>query len=379
VQAEHREANEDRGLRQRQDIGEDVQASTVCYRRVRVDDFDFELPDAAIAERPAEPRDASRLLCYDRATGAVAHRTFRNLGDSLRRNDVLVLNDTRVLPWRLVGKRASGGKVEALVVEKQGAACAGYLKPARKVRRDEAILMEGGALTLVPGSQREEGLHEFTLHAPAGQDLDAVLARVGRAPLPPYIARNGEEDVAADRARYQTVFAAHDGAIAAPTAGLHFTAELLDKLASQGIARVAVTLHVGLGTFAPVRAGEVEQHVMHQERYVLPASTADAIAQARGRGGRVVAVGTTAARTLEACADGSGGVRAGAGTTDLFLYPGKPLRVVDALITNFHLPRSTLLMLVAAMVGRERILALYREAIARGYRFYSFGDAMLIT
>ncbi len=346
---------------------------------VRVDDFDFELPQDRIAKEPAAPRDASRLLVFDRESDRVEHRVFRDLPAVLRPADLLVVNDTRVLPWRLLGERSTGGKVEVLVIQKNGTECVGFVKPARKFKVGEPLSIEGGALTLIPRLDRGAGVFEFSLMAPSTGDVDAVLARVGRAPLPPYIARAAEEDAAVDRARYQTMFAAKDGAIAAPTAGLHFTPDLLRRLQERGVLRADVTLHVGIGTFAPLRVQEVEHHVMHAEWYDLPVAAAQAVAGARRAGGRVVAVGTTAARTLEACADDQRGVCARSGSTDLFLYPGKSLRVIDALITNFHLPRSTLLMLVAALVGRERLLTLYREAIERGYRFYSFGDAMLIT
>jgi len=346
---------------------------------LRVDDFAYDLPPELIATRPTEPRDAARLLVYDRASGRRDHRRFTDLVELLRPGDLLVVNDTRVLPWRLRGQRRSGGKVEVLLVERSAAGFLGYARPARKVAVDVPLECEGGALRLVPIAERGGGSFEFAVATTSGEEVDAVLARVGRAPLPPYIPRDGYEDVAEDRARYQTVFAARDGAIAAPTAGLHFTPELLAALGSRGVERASVTLHVGLGTFAPVRAAEVEAHVMHREHYEVPAATAAAVAQCRARGGRVVAVGTTSVRALESNAEAGGRVRAGGGATELFLYPGRELRVLDALVTNFHLPRSTLLMLVAAMVGRERLLDLYAEAIAQRYRFYSFGDAMLIV
>lgn len=346
---------------------------------VRVEEFDYELPQDRIATVPAEPRDAARLLVYDRATDRVEHRVVGDLPDLLRRGDLLVVNDTRVVPWRLRGRRTSGGAVELLLVERRGDGFVGYVKPARRVRPGEPLALEGGALTAWPQQPLGGGLYELRLEAGAGESVDDALERVGRAPLPPYIARGPDEDVASDRARYQTVFAARQGAIAAPTAGLHFTAGLLARLERAGVRRTAVTLHVGLGTFQPIRAARIEDHRMHRERYELPASAAAAVAAARASGGRVVAVGSTALRTLETRALPGRLVAAGSGETDLFVYPGRSLQVVDALLTNFHLPRSTLLVLVAAIVGRERLLDLYRDAIARGYRFYSFGDAMLIT
>ena len=289
-----------------------------------------------------------------------------------------MVNDTAVLPHRLVGQRPGGGRIETLITEREGGDCVGYVKPARKVRPDQPIELEGGALRLWPVEALGGGRWRFRLEAAAG-DLDAALDRHGRAPLPPYVSRDGAEDVAADRNDYQTMFAAVPGAIAAPTAGLHFTPELLAALSARGVDRATVTLHVGEGTFAPIRVDTVEQHRMHDEVYELPADTAERIASTRVAGGRVVAVGTTSARTLETCADDAGVVRAATGRSSLFLYPGKRLRVVDVLLTNFHLPQSTLVMLVAAFAGRELVLDCYREAIAEGYRFYSFGDAMLLV
>lgn len=350
---------------------------------MRVDDFDFELPAAAIAAQPCEPRDAARLMVLDRAAGSLADHVFRELPDLLAPGDLLVVNDTRVQPWRLRGRRHSGGRIEVLLVERQGAAARGFVKPARRLQAGERIELEEGAIVLTLGAELGGGQFEFTLQCPAtaaapSASLDAALERVGRAPLPPYVSRDGDEDVAADRARYQTVYAARPGAIAAPTAGLHFTPALFERLAARGVERAMVTLHVGIGTFAPVRVEAVDEHRMHHETYELPAATADAVRRTRARGGRVVAVGTTSARVLETCATRERTVSAGAGATDLFLYPGRELKVVDALVTNFHLPRSTLLMLVAAFAGRQAVLDAYRTALARGYRFYSFGDAMLI-
>jgi S-adenosylmethionine:tRNA ribosyltransferase-isomerase len=328
-----------------------------------------------------EPRDGSRLCVFDRATGATQHRVFAELPELLAPGDLLVLNDTRVRPWRLCGRRNSGGRVECLILRLQTEAGVsrgeGFVKPSQKLRPGDCVSMEDGALQLRLGEHRGGGRWCFELTAAEG-DVVAALAAVGRAPLPPYIARDGGEDRLADRARYQTVFAQHDGAVAAPTAGLHFTAALLDRVRAAGVDIATVTLHVGEGTFAPVRSDEVEAHRMHAEAFELPAATAAAVAATRRRGGRVIAVGTTSCRTLETCAAADRTVRAGAGTSDLFLYPGRRFEIVDALLTNFHLPKSTLLMLVAAFAGRERILALYREAVAREYRFFSFGDAMLL-
>ena len=346
---------------------------------VLVSDFDFSLPPALLATRAAEPRDHARLFVLDRASGPSAdrHLHVHDLPSLLRRGDLLVLNDTRVVPWRLRGRRATGGAVECLLVQLQGDRGEAFVKPSKKLRQGDRLEMEDGAIDLELVAPLGQGRWQIVLHVSRGT-VAAALERCGRAPLPPYIAREGREDVAADRARYQTVFARTPGAIAAPTAGLHFTHELLQRLSASGIELAWVTLHVGEGTFAPVRTNVVAEHRMHPERYELPVATAAAIAAAKARGGRVIAVGTTSCRTLETCARDDGTVLAGNGTSELFLHPGCRFRVVDGLLTNFHLPQSTLLMLVAAFAGRERVLAAYADAVARGYRFYSFGDAMLI-
>lgn len=345
---------------------------------VQVSDFDFHLPPASIATSAAEPRDSARLFVHDRASRRDEHANVRDLTRFLRPGDLLVLNDTKVMPWRLRGRRATGGAVECLLVRLDGEVGEAFVKPSKKLRAGDRVPMESGAIDLELLETLGSGRWRVGLRAVAGSVAEA-LERCGRAPLPPYIDRDGEEDVAGDRARYQTVYARVPGAIAAPTAGLHFTPELLQRLSVMGVETAFVTLHVGEGTFAPIRAATVAEHRMHSELYELPQATADAIASTRARGGRVVAVGTTSCRTLETCADGKGGVVAGSGASDLFLHPGRRFRVVDALFTNFHLPQSTLLMLVAAFAGHEEILAVYRDAVARGYRFYSFGDAMLLT
>lgn len=370
---------------------------------MKLSDFDYELPPERIAQRPVQPRDAARLLVHEVASDRTAHRLVRDLPDVLRAGDLLVLNDTRVRPARLCGTRPSGGAVEMLVLGPATGPVAGasgeargapgetvwraLVNPARKLRPGEPLRMEGGAIEAVP---LERGIDaegtpgaEWTLHlrdgTGGGAPLDALLERAGRMPLPPYIRRGRGDDPLRelDRERYQTVFARAPGAIAAPTAGLHFTEELLARLADAGVERASVTLHVGLGTFLPVTVDDVEHHAMHTEDYVLPEATVDAVRRARERGGRVVAVGTTVTRVLEACAGERGAPVAGAGSTDLFIRPGRPFRVVDALMTNFHLPKSTLLMLVSALAGRERTLRLYAEAVDAGYRFFSYGDATL--
>lgn len=343
-----------------------------------VSDFDYSLPPERIATRPAEPRDAARLLVHDRATRLDEHRTIADLPQFLRAGDLLVLNDTRVRPWRLRGRRPTGGAVECLLLQFDGARGEAFVKPSKKLRAGDWLDMEGAAIDLLLVEPLGGGRWRVELTARSG-DVAGVLERVGRAPLPPYIARDGREDVAADRERYQTVFARVPGAVAAPTAGLHFTPELLARIEALGVQIAYVTLHVGEGTFAPLRTEVVEQHHMHAEAYELPAATAAAVVATRAAGGRVVAVGTTSCRVLETCANEDRTVTAGAGASSLFLYPGRPVRVVDALLTNFHLPQSTLLMLVAAFAGREEVLAVYRDAVERGYRFFSFGDAMLLV
>ena len=347
---------------------------------VLVTDFDFALPPHLVATQPAEPRDSARLLVLDRGTGDTEHRVFRELPQFLRPGDLLVLNDTRVRPWRLRGVRPTGGACECLLLRLEGTRGEGYVKPSKKLRVGDTLRMEQGALELRLVESLGGGRWVLELAAPPGESdsVQSVLERCGRAPLPPYIARDGHEDKERDRQRYQTVFARVPGAVAAPTAGLHFTPELLATIRALGVEIATVTLHVGEGTFAPLRTDVVEEHRMYAEAYELPAATAAAVAATRARGGRVVAVGTTSCRTLETCARDDRLVDAGRGESSIFLYPGRPFRVVDALLTNFHLPQSTLLMLVAAFAGRERVLSVYRDAVERGYRFYSFGDAMLI-
>jgi len=344
---------------------------------VRVADFDYALPPELIAREPANPRDSARLLVHERHTGHTEHAVFRELPSWLAPGDLLVLNDTRVRPWRLRGRRSTGGACECLLLRVLGSEAEGYVKPSKKLRSGDRLRMEDGALELELLTSLGGGRWRLRVHAP-GDDVQAVLERCGRAPLPPYIERSGEEDVAADRERYQTVFARVPGAVAAPTAGLHFTPEVLAAVAAKGVAIAYVTLHVGEGTFAPLRTDTVTEHRMHAETYELSPATAAAIAAVRQRGGRVIAVGTTSCRTLETCALPDRTVAAGRGESSLFLYPGRPFQVVDALLTNFHLPQSTLLMLVAAFAGLDRTLELYRDAVARRYRFFSFGDAMLL-
>jgi S-adenosylmethionine:tRNA ribosyltransferase-isomerase len=343
-------------------------------------DYDYELPPGRIAQKQAERRDQSRLLKLERVGGSVSHHRFCEILRFLSAGDVLVVNDTAVVPARLIGRKKSGGKVEVFLIDYAGGqrlaggerfTCECLIKSSKKARPGTRIFFDGGLTGTVVAVMDGTSRVEFS----ACGDFDITLDHVGHVPLPPYIRRlDGPED----RASYQTVYAAVRGAVAAPTAGLHFTRNLLDELRAVGVRVVTITLHVGYGTFAPVRAEDIREHRMHAERFSIPGETVEAIRVARANGHRVIAVGTTVVRTLEFAADGNGRLAAVSGACDLFIYPGYRFKMVDALITNFHLPKSTLLMLVSAFAGRENLLAAYREAIREGYRFYSYGDAMLI-
>jgi S-adenosylmethionine:tRNA ribosyltransferase-isomerase len=353
-------------------------------------DFDYDLPPSAIAQHPIEPRDAARLLVHERAYDQTSDRHVRDLPEILRAGDLLVVNDTRVRPARLYGRRASGGRVELLLLTPEGNSTSSwraFVRPAKRLHAGDALELEGGlvratAVRRIDGEDGRPGPEWVLDLEPDGRfaSLEQALESAGRMPLPPYIHRDPDGDPADanDRERYQTVFAARTGAIAAPTAGLHFTSALMDRLRASGIGIASLTLHVGAGTFLPMQTEDLGEHAMHAEDYVLPQDTVDAIAHARARGGRVIAVGTTSARVLESCTDESGAMHAGSGSTRLFIQPGRTFRGIDGLLTNFHLPRSTLVVLVSAFAGRDRVLRLYREALERGYRFYSFGDAMLL-
>jgi len=349
-------------------------------------DYDYDLPEELIAQIPAEERSRSRLLVLDRREDALRHGRFEDLTAFLRPNDLLVMNDTRVIPARIEARRATGGRVELFLLrpapegEEEAPGEFSWIVMAKPSGR----LKEGEELALVRG-----GRARLRVFRGGGQwetafiDVDgrSGLFERGRMPLPHYIKRSWESDErdSIDRARYQTVYAARDGAVAAPTAGLHFTPDLLETLRAAGVGTVFVTLAVGVGTFAPVRAEDFGSHVMHHEDYEISDATAAAINQTRRAGGRIVAVGTTSARVLETVASDNGLVEPGSGRTGIYIYPPYTFKAVDALITNFHLPRSTLLLLVSALAGRERILGAYAEAVTRGYRFYSYGDAMLIV
>ena len=337
-------------------------------------DYDYALPPERIAARPAADRSGSRLLALDRGGGCCRHLHFRDLPDLLAPDDLLVFNNTRVIRARLRGRKHSGGRVEALVerILDQGRVLA-QLRAGKSPKAGGLLRFSGGAGERVEAEVlgRDGGLFELRF----AEDPAGVLARIGEVPLPPYIRRPA---TAADAERYQTVYASRDGAVAAPTAGLHFDKELLGRIESLGARSAFITLHVGAGTFQPVREERIRHHRMHSEYMEVPETVCDAVARCRRAGGRVIAVGTTVVRALESAAGGDG-LQAFRGETGIFIYPGFRFRAVDALITNFHLPRSSLLMLVSAFCGsRQLLLDAYREAIAKGYRFYSYGDAMWV-
>ena len=355
-------------------------------------DFDYQLPTDRIAQQPARPRDASRLLVLDRRTGAVAHRRFGELADLLAPDDLVVLNEARVIPAAFTARRASGARIEGCFLRVlEGGEWEVLLAGRGRLRPPETLgLLDaaGDVRAEVELVARGEG-GVWRVRPRGDVETLALLEAIGRPPLPPYIRRSGPDDprLRRDRADYQTVYARRDGAVAAPTAGLHFTPAVLARLAERGIELARVTLEVGLGTFQPIRAERLAEHRMHEEHFEISAESAAAIHRARAEGRRVVAVGTTTVRALESAARSrragtaaeGGGVRAAREWTRLFIYPPYAFRVVDALVTNFHLPRTTLLALVCAFAGRERVLAAYAEAIRAGYRFYSYGDAMLIV
>ena len=337
-------------------------------------DFTFDLPESLIAQEPLAERDSSRLMTVSRKTGAIGHRLFRDLPEYLKPGDLLVLNDTKVIPTRLIGAKPTGGKVELLLVEKTPSGAEEWkclARPAKGLKHGTKVLFEGAGVVVEAEmlGQDDEGL--FVCRFSGALDLE----RLGQVPLPPYIKRVATD---ADSRRYQTVFAGVDGAVAAPTAGLHFTEQLLDGIKSMGVEVCRVTLHTGPGTFMPVRSEKIEEHRMMRERYRIDESVFSAVVKAKEEGRRVVAVGTTSTRALEASAQGGFASPVLEGSTSLFIYPGYRFRVVDALLTNFHLPESTLLMLVSAFAGRELVLDAYREAVKKEYRFFSYGDAMFI-
>lgn len=336
-------------------------------------DFYYELPEELIAQDPLEDRSSSRLLVLDKESGLVSHRVFKNITDYLHRGDCLVINDTKVIPARLIGSRiGTDAKIEVLLLKrKEDNVWETLVKPGKKAKVGTRIRFGDGILIGEVIDVVEEGnrLIQFTYEG----IFEEILDRLGQMPLPPYITHHLE-----DKNRYQTVYAAHSGSAAAPTAGLHFTPELLEEIRRRGIDIAKVTLHVGLGTFRPVKVDDIMEHHMHSEFYQIDEAAAMKINKAKDSGGRVICVGTTSCRTIESAADATGHIKAKSGWTDIFIYPGYKFKLLDCLITNFHLPESTLIMLVSALAGRENVLAAYEEAVKERYRFFSFGDAMLI-
>ena len=340
---------------------------------MKTSDFDFQLPEELIAQTPLERRDASRLLTLDKGTGAVGHHRFYDLPQFLRSEDCLVLNDSRVLPARLIGRRPTGGACEVLLLVDRGDnlwEC--LVRPGRKLKPGAQVVFGDGQLTATVEAELEDGKRAVRFHY-QGIFLE-VLEQLGKMPLPPYIKAELE-----DQERYQTVYSKVVGSAAAPTAGLHFTPELLERVREIGVKVCYVTLHVGLGTFRPVKAEEITDHEMHSEFCMISQETADIINQTKANGGRVICVGTTSCRTIESFAAEDGTMSERSGWTNIFIYPGYHFKVLDALITNFHLPQSTLIMLVSALAGREHVLSAYETAVRERYRFFSFGDAMMIA
>ena len=335
-------------------------------------DYDYELPEELIAQTPAEPRDSSRLLVYDCATGKREHRIFRDIKEYLRPGDVLVVNNTKVLPARLYAYTKNGGKVEVLLLKRRDLnEWEVLVRPGKKAKVGaELIVSEELSLTVVDRTDTGERIVRFHFDGV----FEDILSRLGSMPLPPYI-----HEKLKDKDRYQTVYCKTDGSAAAPTAGLHFTQELLAEIRAMGVEIAEVLLHVGLGTFRPVKEEDLTHHVMHSEFYKVDERAAEIVNAAKREGRRVIAVGTTSVRTLETVADEQGMLRPCSGDTSIFIYPPYRFKCVDALITNFHLPESTLIMLVSAFMGREQCLSVYREAVEERYRFFSFGDAMMIV
>lgn len=340
---------------------------------MRTADFAYDLPEELIAQDPLEERSSSRLMILDKDTGQTEHRIFHDIPLFLRAGDCLVINDTKVIPARLIGVREdTGGRVELLLLKRRADnVWESLVKPGKKARPGMRLSFGDGLLQAEVQEIVEEGnrLIRFEYEG----IFEEILDQLGQMPLPPYITHKLQ-----DKNRYQTVYAKYEGSAAAPTAGLHFTKELLKEIQQMGVNIAHVTLHVGLGTFRPVKVEDVEAHHMHTEFYRVSQEAADLINQTKQNGGRVICVGTTSCRTIESAADEQGIVQAGEGDTDIFIYPGYKFRVLDALITNFHLPESTLLMLVSALAGKDHIMAAYQEAVRERYRFFSFGDAMLI-
>ena len=353
-----------------------------------VNDYDFDLPEELIAQQSEVRRDHARLLTLDAATGALAHGVFSDVAGYFNPGDVLVLNNTRVIPARLFGCKATGGHCEVLLADYAGGVnnpaagtfiCQCLVKASKRPKVGMLLHFQAGLTAEVLDVGETACLLKFNYSG----SFEDTLEQIGQIPLPPYIKRQYDDAGAAERMQdknaYQTVYAQHNGAVAAPTAGLHFTPELLDIIRAKGVQICYLTLHVGYGTFAPLRVEDIREHKMHSERFVLDEATAETINAAKKVGGKIVAVGTTSVRTLEYIARGQGKLAAMEGLCDLFIYPGFEFKLVDAMITNFHLPKSTLMMLVSAFAGRDNILAAYKEAVAQRYRFFSYGDAMFIN
>lgn len=341
---------------------------------MNVSEFDFELPEALIAQDPLEDRSSSRLLVLDKKTGETEHHIFKNITSYLKQGDCLVINDTKVIPARLFGvKEDTEAKIEVLLLKrKENDVWETLVKPGKKARAGTVIVFGEGLLkgTVIDVVEEGNRLIQFSYEG----IFEEILDQLGQMPLPPYITHQLQ-----DRNRYQTVYAKHDGSAAAPTAGLHFTRELLQHIEDMGVAIAHVTLHVGLGTFRPVKVDNILEHHMHSEFYMVEEEAAKKVNDAKEAGGRIICVGTTSCRTIESAAGEDGNLKAGNGWTDIFIYPGYRFKLLDALITNFHLPESTLVMLVSALAGREQVLSAYGEAVKERYRFFSFGDAMFIT
>lgn len=346
--------------------------------------YDYRLPEHLIAQEPANRRDRSRLLSLNRETGQMSHHAFSDICDFLLPGDVLVVNNTEVIPGRLLGRKATGGKIEVLLLDyaderKRPFAsgtflCNGLVRASKGVKPGNRLYFDqnlvGEIITVHDGICRIK----FSFDG----EFEPLLYKIGRVPLPPYIRRHRKADALEDSAAYQTVYASEKGAIAAPTAGLHFTQDLLAEIKAKGAKIVAITLHVGYGTFSPVRVSDIRKHKIHSEVYSISKETAEIINRSKKKDRRTVAVGTTSVRTLEYASEHNGGISPGSGSCDLFIYPGYRFKIVDAMITNFHLPKSTLLMLLSAFAGRTRVLDAYKEAIQKKYRFYSYGDAMFV-
>jgi len=346
-----------------------------------LNDYNYDLPEKLIAQKPVKERDRSKLLLLNRKTGELSHHEFSGIYKYLLPGDILIINNTEVIPGRLLGRKETGGKAEVLILNYAGGkadsgnfASECLINASKHTRPGTFIFFGNGLKAEVTGFF--DGVYSLKFYCSG--NFESLLYKMGKIPLPPYIKRNEINSPCNDKTAYQTVYACEKGAIAAPTAGLHFTKELIEKLKSRGVEIAAITLHVGYGTFLPVRSSDIRDHRIHSERFFIPESTADIINRARKEGCRIVAVGTTCVRTLEFASDKNGTVSSGNGTCNLFIYPGYKFKVVDAMITNFHLPQSTLLMLVSAFAGRKNIFNAYKEAIKKKYRFYSYGDAMII-